>query len=276
MSKKGLGKGLGALIRENDEIKENSIVELKLTEIESNENQPRRHFDDEALNNLADSIREHGVVQPIIVRKLEHGYQIVAGERRWRASRLAGLKSIPAIIKDFSNVQVMEVALIENLQREDLNPIEEAAAYKSLLDEYNLTQDEIAKRIGKSRPAIANSMRLLNLSDDIKKLVAEGKISAGHARALLSISNEKKRFEVAQKIIDQQLNVREIENIAKGAEKRDRPALKKDLDIIELEDKLKGLLGTKVNINHKKNRGKIEIEYYSNDDLNRILDLLEK
>ncbi len=276
MSKKGLGKGLGALIRENDEVPVNSIMELKITDIMSNEDQPRKHFSDEALNSLADSIREHGVVQPIIVRKLDEGYQIVAGERRWRASRLAGLRTVPVIVKDFTNVEVMEVALIENLQREDLNPIEEAFAYKSLIDDYSMTQDDIAKRIGKSRPAVANSLRLLNLSSDIHRLVIEGKISAGHARALLAIENEKKRMEATGKIIEQQLNVRDVENLAKQQETKVKSKQSKDLEIVDIEDRLKTILGTKVNIHHKKNRGKIEIEYYSNDDLERIIEMLQK
>lgn len=276
MKKSGLGKGLGALIPENEQELTNSVVELKITDIESNEKQPRKIFDDEALRNLADSISEHGVVQPIIVRKVENGYQIVAGERRWRASRLVGKKTIPAIIKDYSNIEVMEIALIENIQREDLNPIEEAAAYKSLLEEYNMTQEDIAKRISKSRPAIANSLRLLSLQEPIKNLVIEGKISAGHARALLAIEDEKKQLEIAQSIIEKQLNVRAIESIATKNKKEQKPKPKKDIEILELEERLKRQLGTKVTILHKDSKGKIEIEYYSNDDLERILELLEK
>ncbi len=275
MSKKGLGKGLGALIRENDEVADNSIMEIKITDIDTNESQPRKFFDSEALESLASSIKEHGVVQPIIVKKLEHGYQIVAGERRWRAARIAELKTIPAIVKDFSNVEVMEIALIENLQREDLNPIEEAIAYKSLLDEYNMTQEVISKRIGKSRPAIANSLRLLNLSENIRKKVIESKISAGHARALLAIEDEKKREEIANKIVENQLNVRDIESLAKEKKAVKKKEVSKDLELIEIEEKLKGFFGTKVNIVNKKSRGKIEIEYYNNEDLERILELLE-
>ena len=187
MAKKGLGKGLSALIPESEEQNEKGVIELKITEVEPNENQPRRNFNQEALNSLAESIKEHGIVQPIIIRKADEGYQIVAGERRWRAARLAGVKTIPAVIKDYSDGQILEIALIENLQREDLNPIEEANAYKALMDEHNLSQDDIAKRLGKSRPAIGNSLRLLNLHDEIKEFLVEGKITAGHARALLAI-----------------------------------------------------------------------------------------
>ena len=279
INKRGLGKGLGALIPENEEKIQNSITEIKLTDIEPNDKQPRRAFDDEALTDLAESIREHGVVQPIIVRRIGNSYQIIAGERRWRASRLAGKRTIPAIIKDCTNLEVMELALIENLQREDLNSIEEAMAYKSLIEEYKMTQEEISKQIGKSRPAIANSLRLLQLPQIIKDMIAVGKISQGHARALLSIEGEKKQLEIAEKIIDQQLNVRQIEKLAKTAkikEKVEDPLDKYQIEIKQLQERLKAALGTKVIIQHKKDKGRIEIEYYSNEDLDRIIDLLEK
>lgn len=278
MAKKGLGKGLGALIRENNDseiMSKNAVVELRVTEIESNKEQPRKYFNDDALESLEESILEHGVVQPIIVRKLEHGYQIVAGERRWRASRKAGLKTIPAIVKDFSDVEVMEVALIENIQREDLNPIEEALAYESLLQDYNMTQEVISKRIGKSRPSIANSIRLLSLDSDIKDMLICGKITSGHARALLSIDSSEKRLDIAKKIYELGLNVREIEKISKEKKQKKNTNIKKDIHIIEIEEKLKTIYGTKVNITYKNSKGKVEIEYYNNDDLNRILDLLE-
>jgi ParB family chromosome partitioning protein len=277
MKKNGLGKGLGALIRENEHDINSSVTELKITELEANQNQPRRFFDDQALQDLSGSIKEHGVVQPIIVRKLDDSYQIVAGERRWRAARLAGLKTVPVIIKDYSNVQVMEIALIENLQRQDLNSIEEALAYKSLIEEHDMTQEEISEKIGKSRSAIANTLRLLNLPEEIKNMVVHGKISAGHARALLAIEDKKKQMEIAQKIIDQQLNVRDIEKLVMQKEnKEEKKENKKNVEIIELEERLKNTFATKVNIIHKKNKGKIEIEYYSNDDLERILELLQK
>jgi len=278
-NKRGLGKGLGALIPENEEQAENSIMEIKLTDIEPNDKQPRKAFDDETLTDLAESIKEHGVVQPIIVRKLGSGYQIIAGERRWRASRLAGNKTIPAIIKDCTNLEVMELALIENLQREDLNSIEEALAYKSLIEEYKMTQEEISRKLGKSRPAIANSLRLLQLPQEIKSMIAMGKISQGHARALLAIEGEKKQLEIAEKIIEQQLNVRQIEKLAKTEKKKEKKETEPDsyqLEIKQLEERLKTALGTKVIIQHKKDRGKIEIEYYSNDELDRIIEIMEK
>lgn len=279
INKRGLGKGLGALIPENEEKMQNAVVDLKITDVEPNERQPRKAFDDQALTDLSESIKEHGVVQPIIVRKIGNSYQIIAGERRWRASRLAGKKTIPAIIKECSNLEVMELALIENLQREDLNSIEEALAYKSLIEEYNMTQDEISKQIGKSRPAIANSLRLLQLPQEIKEMIAQGKITQGHARALLAIEGEKKQLDIAEKIINQQLNVRQIEKLAKESkhkEKTEVPPDKYQLEISELEEKLKTVLGTKVTIQHKNNKGRIEIEYYSNEELERIIDLLEK
>lgn len=279
INKRGLGKGLGALIPEGDEKEGNSVVELKITEVEPNERQPRRDFDEQGLTDLAESIREHGVVQPIIVRKLGSGYQIIAGERRWRASRKAGKKTIPAIIKECSNVEVMEIALIENLQREDLNSIEEAYAYKSLIDEYNMTQEEIAQRIGKSRPAVANSLRLLQLPQEIKDMIAAGRITQGHARALLAIDSSKKQVAIAEKIVNQQLNVRQIEKLAKDS-KTEKQKIgdigQEQLEIKQMEEKLKAALGTKVIIQHKKNKGRIEIEYYSNDELERILEILVK
>ena len=279
VSKRGLGKGLGALIPEGEESDRNSIVEIKITDIEANDRQPRKAFNDETLVDLSESIKEHGVVQPIIVRKLGSSYQIIAGERRWRAARLAGKKTIPAIVKECSDLEVMELALIENLQREDLNSIEEATAYKSLIEEYNMTQDEISKKIGKSRPAIANSLRLLQLPQEIKNMIAEGKISQGHARALLSISGEKKQIDMAEKIIAQQLNVRQIEKLAKDTKQKRKKEVLPDayqIEINQLEERLRAALGTKVTIHHKKNRGSIEIEYFSDEEFDRILELLEK
>lgn len=277
MKKNGLGKGLGALIRENEQDIAAAVTELKITELEANQNQPRRFFDDNALQELSDSIKEHGVVQPIIVRKLDDNYQIVAGERRWRAARLAGLKTVPVVVKDYSNVQVMEIALIENLQRQDLNSIEEALAYKSLIEEHDMTQENISGRIGKSRSAIANTLRLLNLPEAIRNMVIHGKISAGHARALLAVEDKMKQMEIAQKIIEQQLNVRDIEKLVMQKDKtKEKKEDKKDVEIIELEEQLKRTFATKVSIVHKKDKGKIEIEYYSNEDLERILELLQK
>jgi len=279
ISKRGLGKGLGALIPEGEESDRNSIVEIRITDIEANDKQPRKAFNDETLADLSESIKEHGVVQPIIVRKLGSSYQIIAGERRWRAARLAGKKTIPAIVKECSNLEVMELALIENLQREDLNSIEEAMAYKSLIEEYNMTQEEISRKIGKSRPAIANSLRMLQLPQEIKNMIAEGKISQGHARALLSISGEKNQIDMAKKIIAQQLNVRQIEKLAKDTKQKKKKEVLPDayqIEINQLEERLRAALGTKVTIHHKKNRGSIEIEYYSDEEFDRIFDLLEK
>lgn len=279
INKRGLGKGLGALIPENEEKVQNAIIELKITDVEPNDKQPRKAFDDQALTDLSESIKEHGVVQPIIVRQVGNAYQIIAGERRWRASRLAGKRTIPAIVKDCSNLEVMELALIENLQREDLNSIEEALAYKSLIEEYNMTQEDISKKIGKSRPAIANSLRLLQLPHEIKSMIAEGKMTQGHARALLSIVGEKKQLELAEKIINQQLNVRQIEKLAKDTKHKEKTEVRPDefqIEINQLEERLKATLGTKVTIQHKNNKGRIEIEYYSNEELDRILELLEK
>jgi len=279
ISRRGLGKGLGALIPEGEESDRNSIVEIKITDIEANDKQPRKAFNDATLADLSESIKEHGVVQPIIVRKQGNGYQIVAGERRWRAARLAGKKTIPAIIKECSNLEVMELALIENLQSEDLNSIEEAMAYKSLIEEYNMTQEEISKKIGKSRPAIGNSLRLLQLPQEIKNMIAEGKISQGHARALLSISGEKKQLDMAEKIIAQQLNVRQIEKLAKDTKQKKKKEVLPDayrIEINQLEERLRAVLGTKVTIHHRKNRGSIEIEYYSDEEFDRIFELLEK
>ncbi|MDD2481026.1 MAG: ParB/RepB/Spo0J family partition protein [Lutispora sp.] len=275
MAKKALGKGLSALIPENSETTGNSIVQLKITEIEANENQPRRNFDEETLHSLADSIKEHGVVQPIIVRKEGQGYQIVAGERRWRAARIAGLKMVPVVVKDYSEDQILEIALIENLQREDLNPIEEANAYKSLMEEYSFSQDEIGKRIGKSRSAIANSLRLLNLPGEIIEHLILGRLSAGHARALLSFSEDKKKIEIANRIINEGLNVRQAEKLSQEKKKTKRIKTK-SAEICEIEERLRNIFGTKVTIAHSKKKGKIEIEYYGMDDLDKILELLQK
>ncbi len=276
MAKKALGKGLSALIPENPELSNgNSVLQLKTTEIEANENQPRRKFDEEALNSLAESIKEHGIVQPIIVRRDGEGYQIVAGERRWRAARIAGLKVVPVVVKDYSETQILEIALIENLQREDLNPIEEANAYKTLMEEHSFSQDEIGKRIGKSRSAITNSLRLLNLPSEIVEHLISGKLTAGHARAILAFDDDKKKIEAAERIINEGLNVRQAEKLSK--EKKTVKRIKsKSAEICDIEERLRNIFGTKVTITHSKKKGKIEIEYYGIDDLDKILDLLEK
>ncbi len=290
MAKKGLGKGLGSFFESEDipsiteEITKEpqSATEVALTNIEPNKNQPRRTFDKEKLQTLADSIKEQGLIQPIVVTKQQNGrYMIVAGERRWRAAKLAGLKKVSVVIKEYTPTQIAQIALIENLQREDLNPIEEALAYRSLLEEYSLTQEQVSKVSSKSRSAIANSIRLLSLDDEIQKLVISGEISGGHARALLSVENKKDREAIAKRIIDEDLSVRQTENIAnaikKAKPKKDKPSSSDDVYKIELEriqEKLCSGFGTKVKITSGKKKGKIEIEYYGNDDLERILGIL--
>jgi ParB family chromosome partitioning protein len=277
MAKKALGRGLGALIEQNVD-KSNGIIELKLNDIEPNVDQPRKHFDDEKLLKLSESIKEHGVVQPIIVRKDGPIYRIVAGERRWRAARIAKMDTIPAIIKDLTEKEFMEVALIENLQREDLNPIEEAEAYEKLIKEYNMTQEEISKIVGKSRPAIANSLRLLNLNDEIKKALINGDITEGHGRSLLSIENPEKQTKVLDEIVKNKLSVRDTEKLVKKinssrtVSKRNVKQLSPEFE--KIEDNLRNILGTKVKLIHQAKKGKILIEYYSNEELDRIIDLL--
>ena len=284
---KGLGKGLGALFNTDDVIESvlegQGVLELKITEIEPNKNQPRRKFDEEKLEALAESIKEYGVLQPIVVKKLETGfYQIIAGERRWRASRMAGIKKIPAIVKEYDLKASKEIALIENLQREDLNPIEEAEGFAELMEEFNLTQEELSQKTGKSRPAIANSLRLLNLPKEIKQYLIEGKISSGHARAILAVEKKETQLLLAQKVISEEMSVRQIEAYINQIQKK--PTVKKksakelELEryILSLEDNLSSAFGTKVKIHHGKNKGKIEIQYYSNDDFDRIMKMIKK
>lgn len=275
MIRKGLGKGLGALLP-TEESYEKEIKELKINEIEPNVDQPRKNFDSDKLETLARSIKQHGVVQPIIVKKENNTYRIVAGERRWRAARLAGLKTIPVVIKDISSKEIMEVALIENLQREDLNAIEEAEAYERLLQEYEMTQEEISSIVGKSRSAVANSLRLLNLDEKVKKYVVEGLITGGHARALLPIEDNKLRGEILEHIVKEGLNVRDTEKLVKkivSGQQKKKPR-KEDPQNLVIEERLKEVFGTKVKLVSGKNKGKIMIEYYSNDELNRILELV--
>lgn len=279
--KKALGKGLNALIPEITDEELKGAIEIKISEIEPNPNQPRKQFNTEKIEALADSIKEHGVIQPIILKKAENGfYQIIAGERRWRAARLAGLKVIPAIIKDYDNKAIMEIALIENLQREDLNPIEEADGYNKLMQEFSMTQEEVARRVGKSRPAVANALRLLNLNANLKKLVVEGKLTEGHARALLVIDDEILQEHIAQTIIQKALSVRQTEalvnNLKSKPEVKNTPKLIiNDIELNQVEKNLSNILGTKVNIHHGKNKGKIEIEYYDMESLNNIIEILK-
>lgn len=283
MAKKmGLGKGIGSLFPD-DTVQdiENGIVELKLTQVEPNKKQPRKKFDEEKLEILAESIRQHGLIQPIIVTKNDNDtYTIVAGERRWRASKKAGLAKIPAIIKDYSGQTVTEVALIENLQREDLNPIEEALGYRDLMDLYDMTQEQISQKIGKSRSSIANSMRLLSLEPELQKYLISEEISEGHARAALSLESFPLREFLIHRIIEDGLNVRQAEKLAKELQKEPKPAKQKQASVYDIELKhicanLESHLGTKVKITHGNKKGKIEIEYYGNDDLERILNILK-
>ena len=283
--KRGLGKGLDTMIpdriTETEQREENVSREtlLPLHEIEPNKSQPRKAFDEESLQELAESIKQYGVIQPLIVQKRDKLYEIIAGERRWRASRLAGLKEVPVIIKDYTSQETVEIALIENIQREDLNPIEEAYAYQRLIHEFNLKQEELAVRVSKSRVAITNSLRLLKLDERVQQLLIESLLSGGHARTLLSIENPDEQYDTACRIIDKKLSVRETENLVrqliKGKPtKETAPTDENSFIYQDIEEKLKNIIGTKVSINRKKNnRGKIEIEYYSDEDLERITDL---
>lgn len=279
--KKGLGKGLGALLDSENILSETSgITELKINDIEPNREQPRKNFDQEKLQQLAESISQHGVVQPIIVKKKDRGYTIIAGERRWRAAKLAGLKTIPSIIKDMTTREVMEIALIENIQREDLNSIEEAEAYQKLMDEYGLTQEGLSKMIGKSRAFIANSVRLLSLSDKVKAMLIDDLLTPGHARTLVTIEDVDRQNLLAETIVQQDLNVRQTERLiseqVNSIGKKKSKKVHKDANIIDIEEKLKSVLGTKVDLRHRANKGKIVIEYYSNDEFERIINIITK
>lgn len=286
MAKKGLGKGLNSLFNEEDieevtseitKSSEGDIKKVRMSLIEPNKKQPRRHFDEEKITALADSIKEHGLIQPIIITPSDNNmYKIVAGERRWRAAKKANLKEIPAVIRKYSEEQVAEIALIENLQRENLNPIEEAIGYNLLMDEFNLTQELISQRVGKSRSAIANSLRLLSLEDEIQKMLILGTLTSGHARAILSLDDKELRIALSKRIIEDNLNVRQAEALAKQLQK-EKPQKKKsektayDIEIEKIQNTLSSAMGTKVRINHTAKKGKIEIEYYGNEDLERVL-----
>ncbi|HAT4072845.1 TPA: ParB/RepB/Spo0J family partition protein [Clostridium perfringens] len=285
MAKKfGLGKGLGALIPEDNNIKEekkekSGIINIELKDIKANKKQPRKFFDNNKLNELAESVKEHGIIQPLILKKEEKGYSIIAGERRYRAAKIAELTEVPALIMDISDEKLLQVSLIENIQREDLNPIEEGLAYERLLKEFALTQEELSKTMGKSRTTITNTMRLLKLDDRVKEYVMEGVISEGHGRAILPLENEA-QYEIAQKIIDNSLSVRETEKLVKkilnDAVEEKTSERRKPLNPYykDVRDRLQDHFGTKVNLNANKNKGKIEIEYYSEEDLQRILDII--
>ena len=283
MAKKigGLGKGLSAIFSENDTEDNNEVVTIKISQIEPNRNQPRRSFDEDALEELSQSIKEHGVLQPILVRpQIYGGYQIVAGERRYRASRMAGLTEIPAIIKELSDSETMQIALIENLQRRDLSDLEEAKGYQTLMDEYGFSQEDVARTVGKSRSAVANTLRLLGLPDDVKELLEQGKLSAGHARALLAVDQDKEIKEAADKIVKEGLSVRQTEKLVKsmGGVKPKKKAVKKLSPYTEVELALTDALGTKVTVteNKKKGGGTLNIEFYDPEELFSLTHKLEK
>ena len=252
---------------------------VKITMIEPNREQPRKNFDEDSLLELAESIKQFGLLQPILVQDKGTYYEIIAGERRWRAAKLAGIKEVPVIIKEFTEQEIIEIGLIENIQRENLNPIEEAAAYKRLLEEFNLKQDEVAERVSKSRTAVTNSMRLLKLCEKVQQMVIDDMISTGHARALLAIEDPSSQYELAVKIFDEKLSVRDVEKLVKEIKNPKQPKPKKVIEneflYNDLANKMKDVMGTKVNISSKGNgKGKIEIEYYSNDDLERMFDMI--
>lgn len=279
MSKKGLGRGLGALIPEVEvgEKDRESITELEIHSVEPNPRQPRKSFDQARLEELAASIREHGVVQPIVVRPKGNHYEIVAGERRWRASQLAGLKKVPALVREFSEAETMEIALIENLQREDLNPLEEAEAYRILLDEYHLTQDELAQRLGKSRPQITNTLRLLQLSPVARAEVQAGRVSMGHAKVLLGLDSVEEQNQLALRVAEGGLSVRELEAAVKAVQGNKRPTAKRDshglsYDLLAVQTRLSEFFGTPVKLLGGEEKGKIEITFFGSEGLNRILE----
>lgn len=305
MAKKGLGKGLGAIFGE-DVVKENKeetekkakaeakaaeemdekgrILMLKLDLVQPNKEQPRKTFDEEKINELAESIKNYGVLQPLLVQKNDSFYEIIAGERRWRAAKAAGLKEVPAVLKEYSKQEAMEISLIENVQRADLNPIEEALGYRQLIDEFGLTQEEIAVRVAKSRTAITNTMRLLKLDEQIQNMLVQGVITSGHARALLSLEDTQMQLKAAKEILDKKLSVRETERLVKrlqkeaSGEKKEEKKKDETLALIyqDLEGRMKSVMGTKVSIHNKdKNKGRIEIEYYSEAELERIVEMIE-
>ena len=280
MSKKfGLGKGLGALIPDEEVVEEkNSIDLIDINRIKPNSKQPRKNFDEGKISNLAKSIKDNGIIQPLVLKESGNDYEIIAGERRWRAAKLAGIKSIPAVIMEFTDQKVLEVSLIENIQREDLNPIEEALAFRRLIKEFSITQEEVSKVIGRSRTAITNTMRLLNLDKRVQQYLIEGVISEGHGRALLSLDNNDTQYEMAIRVIDNKLSVRETERLVRdilNPKVKESANEEENIYIKELQSRISEHFGTKVSIKTKKdNRGKIEIEYYSPEELDRILELL--
>ncbi len=292
MAKKGLGKGLDSLIPvsknkpsaeaavQGDTAVKDGVTMVKITMVEPNREQPRRKFDEDALQELADSIKQFGVIQPLIVQDRKSHYEIIAGERRWRASKLAGLKEIPVIIRDYTEKEILEVSIIENIQREDLNAIEEAQAYKDLIEKFDLTQDEVAEKVSKSRPEIANSMRLLKLCPEVQQMIVDEMLSKGHARTLLAVEDPEKQLELAQRAFDEKLSVREVEKLVKNMDKpvKPKPVTDETLQLIynDTSEQLKKSLGTKVVINGKGNgTGTISIEFFNHDDFDKIVDRLK-
>ena len=277
--KRGLGKGLSALISDDfsniqRDSSKDSILNINIKDIIPNKNQPRTDFDDDSLKELAKSIELYGLIQPILVREVKGKYEIVAGERRWRACKLAGLKEIPGIIKDMGQEESAKIALIENIQREDLNPVEEAQAYKKLMEEFKLTQEELSLQIGKSRSYISNSIRILNLDNKVLDHISSGELSQGHGKAILSIKDKEEQIKIAKEILNKKLNVRDTESLT-----RNKNNMEKDLEdsyIISIEEQLMRALGTKVNLLQGEKKGKIEIEYYGDEDLERLLEVLTR
>ena len=292
VKRSGLGKGLDSLIPDTKMEKKvikpvvkeettagNGQTMMKINDVEPNRDQPRKHFEEDALLELADSIKQFGVLQPLIVQKRKDYYEIIAGERRWRAAKLAGVKEVPVIVIEYTDQEILEISLIENIQRENLNPIEEAMAFKKLINEFKLKQDEVAERVSKSRTAVTNSMRLLKLGEKVQQMIIDDMISTGHARALLAIDDEEQQYLLATKIFDEKLSVRETEKLVKDIKnpKKEQPKkeVKNSFIYEDLEERMKSVIGTKVHVNHKPNgKGKIEIEYYSDTELERIFELL--
>ncbi len=297
VKRNGLGKGLDSLIpnknekkpktsakiddreKKEEEILKSGEIMVKINQVEPNRDQPRKDFDEDALVELADSIKQFGILQPLIVQKKKDYYEIIAGERRWRAAKIAGVKEVPVIVKEFTDQEIVEISLIENIQRENLNPIEEAMAYKRLLEEFNLKQDEVAERVSKSRTAVTNSMRLLKLSPRVQQMIVDDMISTGHARALLAIDDEEQQYILANKIFDEKLSVRETEKLVKALKnpKKEIKKPKSEHTFVydNIEEQMKNIIGTKVSVNPKANgKGRIEIEYYSEEELERIYDLI--
>lgn len=290
VKKSGLGKGIDSMIpkvvnktveKKKEEPKKELESMVKISYVEPNREQPRKQFDEDALIELSESIKQFGILQPILTHKKGDYYEIIAGERRWRAAKMAGLKEVPVLVREFTDKEIVEISLIENIQRENLNPIEEAIGFKRLMNEFNMKQDEIAERVSKSRTAVTNSMRLLKLTDKVQEMIIEEMISSGHARTLLAIENDELQIALAMRIFDEKLSVREVEKIIKDSKKEKVNTSKgseteHQFVYDNFERKLNQILGTKVNIRHKNNKGKIEIEYYSSEELENIYDLLSK